>query len=78
MSSPPPLHCLVAFVPIQSKLVFRQLLVDDLLIYNGTLNMVNPAARGILPTVRGPQQYHTILFTNKESIVKREKHTVLT
>ena len=54
-----------------------QLLVDDLLVYNGTVQAVKAGARGILPTCQGPQQYHTILFTDNPDIVKREKHTVI-
>ncbi|XP_002735685.1 katanin-interacting protein-like, partial [Saccoglossus kowalevskii] len=53
------------------------LLVDDLLIYNGTLGQVTQAARGILPTCEAPIQYHTILFTNNKHIYEKEKRTVI-
>lgn len=56
---------------------YFQLLVDDLLVYNGTVQAVKAGARGILPTCQGPQQYHTILFTDNPDIVKREKNTVI-
>ncbi|KAL5018794.1 hypothetical protein ScPMuIL_004516 [Solemya velum] len=52
-------------------------LVDDLLVYNGTLQSVTTGARGILPTCEGPQHYHTILFTENKEILRREKHTVI-
>lgn len=54
-----------------------QLLVDDLLVYNGTLHAVTQAARGILPTCDGPQQYHTILFSDNKEILRKEKHTIV-
>ncbi|XP_052774680.1 katanin-interacting protein-like isoform X2 [Mya arenaria] len=53
------------------------LLVDDLLVYNGTLQGVPTGARGILPTCDAPQPYHTILFTNNKDILRKEKHTVI-
>ncbi|KAK7112200.1 hypothetical protein V1264_011687 [Littorina saxatilis] len=53
------------------------LLVDDLLVYNGMLEAVKTAARGILPTCQGPQRYHTILFTDDPELVRREKNTVI-
>ncbi|KAJ8319370.1 hypothetical protein KUTeg_004461 [Tegillarca granosa] len=53
------------------------LLVDDLLVYNGTLHAVTQGARGILPTCDGPQQYHTILFSDNKEILKKEKHTIV-
>lgn len=53
------------------------MLIDDLLVYNGTLDMVPVRATGILPTVSGPQRYHTILFTNNKAIVQEIKHTVI-
>lgn len=53
------------------------LLVDDLLVYNGVLDAVSQAARGILPTCTGPTPYHTILFTDSADVLRRERHTVL-
>ncbi|XP_025076001.1 protein KIAA0556 homolog isoform X2 [Pomacea canaliculata] len=53
------------------------LLVDDLLVYNGTLQAVKSTASGILPTCSGPQQYHTILFTGNADVLRREKYTVI-
>ncbi|XP_046573388.1 katanin-interacting protein-like isoform X2 [Haliotis rubra] len=53
------------------------LLVDDLLVYNGRLQAVTTGARGILPHCQGPQQYHTVLFTDNKEILKREKNTII-
>ncbi|KAK7501363.1 hypothetical protein BaRGS_00007488, partial [Batillaria attramentaria] len=53
------------------------LLVDDLLVYNGTLQAVRGGARGILPTAQGPQEYHTILFTDNKEVLRKEKHTII-
>ena len=58
-------------------IVYFQLLVDDLLVYNGTLGMTAQTARGILPNCTASLPYHTILFTDNKKLRQQEKHTLI-
>lgn len=65
----------------RKKLVFFspdfQLLVDDLLVYNGMLQPVRAGSKGIVPNCDTPQNYHTILFTDNKDIIRKEKHSII-
>lgn len=53
-----------------------QLLVDDLLVFNGTL-APSKCRGGILPHTSGPISYQTVMFTHDEAIKKKVRHTTI-
>merc|ERR1712168_120988 len=52
------------------------LLVDDLLVYNGTLGLANPSTDNIF-SLQNPNNYHTIVFTKDQVLIEREKDTII-
>ncbi|GFR79110.1 protein KIAA0556, partial [Elysia marginata] len=53
------------------------LLVDDLLVYNGTLQSIHEGAKGILPTCSASVPHHTILFSENKDIMRKEKNAII-
>ncbi|XP_028395506.1 LOW QUALITY PROTEIN: protein KIAA0556-like [Dendronephthya gigantea] len=53
------------------------ILVDDLLVFNGILPQVPTGSRGILPNMNIPVPHAAILFTDDETIRRKEKSFVI-
>lgn len=47
-----------------------------MVVYNGALGPVQ-YGKGIVPGSQGPQNFHTILFTNDAKIKNKVKHTIV-
>ena len=60
-----------------TSLLTLQLLVDDLLVYHGSLPQVPTVTRGILPNLDMPIPHHTILFTDREQIALAERKNLV-
>ena len=58
-------------------MAFFQVLVDDLLVYNGVLPQLVDYSRGILPNMEMPVIHHTILFTEDEDLLVTERNHLL-
>ncbi|KAH9498867.1 hypothetical protein Btru_004902, partial [Bulinus truncatus] len=53
------------------------LLVDDLLVYNGTLQAISGGAKGIVPNCSAPVPHHTVLFSDNQDVTQKEKHFII-